>query len=228
MASHSAVLSSLRYVWEIAPPSRGLQRHPATASWAKRGLDIALAGTILVALSPLLILLAAAIRLTSRGPALFVQQRVGAGGDLFSMLKFRTMACGAEQGENGLARRHHQQGFFKIENDPRITPLGRFLRRSSLDELPQLVNVLRGEMSLVGPRPLLVRDVESLVPRLPSCRFAVRPGLTGLWQVNGRSTCTDEERMRYDASYVNQWTLRGDFQLLARTIPTVLSGRGAC
>lgn len=194
------------------------------AALAKRAIDIAGSLVLIVLLAPLMLLIAALVRLTSRGPAIFVQRRIGFRCNELGMYKFRTMVANAEELQAELCGEAH---FFKIENDPRITRLGAFLRRSSLDELPQLFNVLQGSMSLVGPRPLLVSDLDRMPMRAQMRRFSVRPGITGLWQVSGRSTTSDEERMRLDREYINNWSLALDFEILARTVGAVLSGRGA-
>ncbi len=193
---------------------------------AKRGLDVAGAGLLLLLSLPLLLAIAAAIRLTSPGPALFAQTRIGYRCRPFRMLKFRSMVADAERLETVLARAEGRT-FLKLTRDPRITPLGRLLRRYSLDELPQLWNVLRGDMSLVGPRPLLLTDLERFPRRHQERRFAMPPGLTGLWQVSGRSDLADDERIRLDLAYVEAWSLGLDLRLLARTLPAVLGAEGA-
>ncbi len=142
------------------------------------------------------------------------------------MYKFRTMYTGAHAREAELARQEGR-AFLKIASDPRITRLGRFLRRYSLDELPQLFNVLEGTMSLVGPRPLLLTDLDRFPRRSQMRRFSVKPGMTGLWQVSGRSSCTDQQRMELDRQYVNEWSLGLDLRILLRTVRVVLSGRNA-
>jgi lipopolysaccharide/colanic/teichoic acid biosynthesis glycosyltransferase len=192
----------------------------------RRAFDLLLGGLLLLLFSPLFLVVAALVRLTSPGPAFFVQDRIGIGCSRFRMYKFRTMRAGAEQEQDELARREGRT-FLKIANDHRTTPVGRWLRRASIDELPQLINVLRGEMSLVGPRPLLVCDLRNFPLREQGRRFAVKPGITGIWQVSGRSLCTDEERMRLDLEYVERRSLALDVQILLRTVPAVLSGRGA-
>ncbi|KAB2953242.1 MAG: sugar transferase [Thermoanaerobaculia bacterium] len=191
----------------------------------KRLADVVLGGILLVLAAPLLLLLAALVRATSAGPAFFRQTRVGWRGERFRMLKLRTMTDGAECLEEELA--DPDSIFFKAQGDARVTPLGRFLRRSSLDELPQLVNVVRGEMSLVGPRPLLERDFARYPRGRQLRRFGMRPGMTGLWQVSGRSLLPDSERLRLDLRYVEHWSLGLDAEILLRTIPAALSGRGA-
>jgi lipopolysaccharide/colanic/teichoic acid biosynthesis glycosyltransferase len=200
-------------------------RRPAAAV-TKRVIDVIGSLTLIVIFAPLMILIIAAIRIASRGPAVFVQRRIGFRCGEFGMYKFRTMVVSAESLQQKLAEESGSE-FFKLPNDPRVTPIGRFLRRFSLDELPQLFNVLEGTMSLVGPRPLLLSDLEKFPLRGQMRRFSVRPGLTGLWQVSGRSLTTDEERMKLDREYVNHWSLWLDFTILLRTIGAVLTGRGA-
>jgi lipopolysaccharide/colanic/teichoic acid biosynthesis glycosyltransferase len=169
------------------------------------------------------------IKLDSRGPVLFRQPRVGLGGREFEILKFRTMVSGADGQREGLKGRsvYADGRLFKIKDDPRITRLGALLRRTSLDELPQLWNVLRGEMSLVGPRPPLASEV-ALYEAHHYARFDVKPGITGPWQVNGRSTVTEfEEVVRLESEYIRGWTIWKDVALLVRTVPAVLFMRGA-
>jgi exopolysaccharide biosynthesis polyprenyl glycosylphosphotransferase len=194
---------------------------------AKSVLDRIVALALLVALLPVLLPAALAVRLTSRGPALFRQTRIGRGGREFRVVKFRTMYRGAEQRLAELAARNETDGLlFKIHDDPRVTPVGRFLRRTSLDELPQLLNVLRGDMSLVGPRPLPVKDADFTgdVRR----RLLVRPGMTGLWQVTGRSRLCWEDSVRLDLYYVENWSISLDLAILLRTAAAVVRGTGAC
>lgn len=191
-------------------------------------VDRLLALVALVVLLPVIALTAAVVKVTSRGPVLFRQVRVGLGGREFEMLKFRTMAADAEarRAELEEQNRHAAGTLFKIADDPRITRVGRVLRKFSLDELPQLVNVLRGEMSLVGPRPPLPAEVAQY-PVDAHRRFCVRPGLTGLWQVSGRSDLDPEESMRLDTHYVEQWSPALDVRILAKTPKAVISGDGA-
>jgi lipopolysaccharide/colanic/teichoic acid biosynthesis glycosyltransferase len=198
-------------------------RRPGAAR-VKRAIDVLGSLLLLVLLGPLMLLIAALIRLTSAGPAIFVQRRIGFRCNEFGMYKFRSMVANADELRAELSGEEH---FFKIEDDPRVTRLGAFLRRSSLDELPQLFNVLKGSMSLVGPRPLLLSDLDRLPIRAQMRRFSVRPGLTGLWQVSGRSATTDQERLRLDREYINEWSLRLDLVILLKTIGAVISGRGA-
>ena len=168
----------------------------------------------------------------ARGPILFRQSRMGLGGRTFTCFKFRTMVPDAEARLKELEACNESAGgvLFKIKSDPRITPLGRFLRRSSLDELPQLWNVLRGDMSLVGPRPLQMRDSERLAQLEPAAylhRLSVLPGITGPWQVGGRSEVDSDRMLRLDLDYVNDWSIAADFRILSKTVGVVLAGKGA-
>jgi exopolysaccharide biosynthesis polyprenyl glycosylphosphotransferase len=195
----------------------------------KRVVDLMGAGIGLVVLSPLLLTLGAAVRITSHGPAFFRQERVGLGGRTFRMYKFRSMSTDAEsrRGEIMPENIYADARLFKLEGDPRVTPLGRFLRRFSLDELPQLLNVLKGEMSLVGPRPPIPSEV-ALYEGHHYCRFDMPPGMTGPWQVNGRNEITDfEEVVLLERNYIRNWSVWLDLKLLLETIPTVLKGTGA-
>jgi lipopolysaccharide/colanic/teichoic acid biosynthesis glycosyltransferase len=188
----------------------------------KRVFDIVVSLTILTAIAPLLLVIMALIKLTSPGPIMFYQRRIGFRCNEFEIYKFRTMVVGADKMNVGGG-----DNFVKPKNDPRITPIGRFLRKYSLDELPQLFNVLEGTMSLVGPRPLLFSDLEKLPLRTHLARFSMPPGCTGLWQVSGRSDCTDAKRMQLDRQYVDRWSLKLDWEILLRTIDVVFTGRGA-
>ena len=203
---------------------------PPGDSWElalKRGIDVVASGVLLVLLAPVFGLLALGVK-TSDGPIIFRQTRVGLNGRLFEMLKFRSMYTGAERSLDSLRARNEMQGpVFKIQNDPRITPFGRFLRRFSLDELPQLWNVFIGEMSLVGPRPPIPGEV-SLYERSSRRRLSMRPGLTCTWQVSGRNEIKDfDSWVKLDLHYIDNWSLTGDLILLVRTIPAVLFGTGA-
>ncbi len=193
----------------------------------KRAFDVVGATLLLIALSPLLAAIWAAIRLSSRGPALFRSRRQGIGERPFACLKFRTMYVDADRRQGDLEALNEASGaLFKIRDDPRTTPVGRLLRRFSLDELPQLVNVLRGEMSLVGPRPLPERDFGRL-EEWHRKRYLVLPGITGLWQVSGRSELDFDDLVRLDFLYLENWSLALDLTILLKTIPAVFSRRGA-
>jgi exopolysaccharide biosynthesis polyprenyl glycosylphosphotransferase len=193
----------------------------------KRTFDLFGAGLLLLLFAPALALIALAIRLTSRGPILYRSMRPGIGGKPFSCLKFRTMVHGAEDLQDGLEPHNELGGaLFKIRRDPRITAVGRFLRRWSLDELPQLFNVLRGQMSLVGPRPLPQRDYNRLADWHRK-RYLVLPGMTGLWQVSGRSELDFDELVRLDFLYLERWSVFLDLSILLKTVPAVFRAHGA-
>ncbi|HEY3190412.1 MAG TPA: sugar transferase [Solirubrobacteraceae bacterium] len=196
---------------------------------AKRALDVAVAGAALVAVAPLFALIAAAIRLTSSGPVFFKQPRAGRSGREFRVWKFRSMYADAEarKAELAAANEHGDGLMFKVRRDPRITPVGALLRRTSLDELPQLINVLRGEMSLVGPRPLIHEEAAHLVEDWHVRRLDLRPGITGLWQISGRSDVSFREMVRLDYQYVAGWSVARDVEILLATLPAVLGARGA-
>ena len=194
----------------------------------KRILDLAISFTLLVLLAPLFLVVAALIKLTSDGPIFFRQERMGINKRRFVIYKFRTMIPNAEEMMESLEDLNEVSGpVFKIMDDPRITAIGKFLRRTSIDELPQLFNILKGDMSLVGPRPLPVRDYQGFNQDWQRRRFTVRPGITCLWQVNGRSSIPFEQWMRLDLQYMDEWSLWLDLKILARTIPAVLRGSGA-
>lgn len=193
----------------------------------KRAADIGLSLAALAALSPLLLATALAIKLTSRGPVFFKQVRVGLRGRYFEMFKFRSMVVDAERLLETLAANNEQTGpVFKMQCDPRVTRVGRFIRSYSIDELPQLLNILLGHMSIVGPRPPVPREVAQYQP-WQRRRLSVRPGLTCLWQVQGRNAIGFDEWMMLDLQYVDQWSLGTDVSLIGRTVPVVVSGRGA-
>ena len=200
-------------------------RYPAAAR-IKRILDVLIAVGVITLLAPLFLFLIALVKLTSPGPITFHQRRIGFCGHYFKMYKFRTMYDGSHLKEKELAAQTGTS-FLKIKNDPRITPLGRFLRKYSLDELPQLFNVLEGTMSMVGPRPLLVSDLNKLPHRSFLRRFSMPPGITGLWQVAGRSDCSEIDRLTFDREYFDRWSLAFDFKILLRTFKVVVTGRGA-
>ncbi len=194
----------------------------------KRVLDIIVSASVLILLAPLLVLVAALIRMDSAGPALFLQHRVGLNKRRFRMYKFRTMVANAEKLQADLESRNEVSGpVFKIKDDPRITRVGRFLRKTSIDELPQLFNVLKGDMSLVGPRPLPVRDYQGFGQDWQRRRFSVRPGVTCLWQISGRSGIAFDQWMDLDMRYIDHWSLWLDLKILAQTIPAVMKGSGA-
>jgi lipopolysaccharide/colanic/teichoic acid biosynthesis glycosyltransferase len=209
--------------------SVGVPRLPRSARALKRGLDLVGATLGVLALSPLLIAIAVAIRIESPGPALFRQTRMGRGGRHFRVFKFRSMYQDAEARKAELAQLNDQDDgvMFKIHDDPRVTRVGRFLRKTSLDEMPQLFNVILGDMSLVGPRPLILEEAEALQEEWHARRIDLRPGMTGPWQVSGRSHLTYQEMLRLDYAYVSGWTLVRDIEMLLATIPSVLAGRGA-
>ncbi len=194
----------------------------------KRALDIVVSAGLLIILAPVLLALALAIKLDSRGAVLFRQTRAGRDGRVFSLVKFRSMRSDAEARKPELsgANEAPDPKMFKIRRDPRITRVGGWLRRTSLDELPQLLNVLRGEMSLVGPRPLILSESDAITG-WQARRLALRPGMTGPWQVYGRSELPFDDMLRYDYQYVAGWSLARDLEILLATIPAILSGRGA-
>jgi len=209
-------------VAHVLPPIRSGWR-----AFAKRSFDVTLAvGTMLLA-APLLLIFAVAIKLDSSGPVFFRQKRVGRNGEPFGMMKLRTMVTNADALKAELASRNEAAGpLFKMRDDPRVTRVGRLLRKTSLDELPQLWNVVRGDMSLVGPRPAIPDEVSAWTPDLYH-RLRVRPGLTGLWQISGRSDATFESYEHLDLYYTDNWSLARDLWIIARTIPAVLAQRGA-
>jgi exopolysaccharide biosynthesis polyprenyl glycosylphosphotransferase len=210
-------------------PLMGLRetRLPRGARLLKRALDFVGAALALLVTSPLLLAVAIAIRLESPGPALFVQKRVGEGGRIFSIHKFRSMREGAEEEQALLLDRNEATGpLFKMRDDPRLTRLGAWLRRLSVDELPQFINVLRGEMSIVGPRPGLPSEVAEYQPWHRQ-RLEVPPGITGLWQISGRSDVSFDEMCLLDIYYIENWSLGLDLIIMLRTIPHVLFGHGA-
>jgi exopolysaccharide biosynthesis polyprenyl glycosylphosphotransferase len=200
----------------------GLSRR---ARFIKRAFDIAGSGAALLVLSPLFLAIAAAVRTTSPGPVFFRQTRVGRDGHPFQMCKFRSMVVDAEERKDSLSDLNEADGLFKIDDDPRITRVGRLLRRTWLDELPQLVNVLRGEMSLVGPRPLVL-DEDQLIQGWHRKRLDLTPGMTGPWQVLGGARVPLREMVAIDYLYVANWSLWGDVKVLLRTLPCMLARRG--
>ena len=195
----------------------------------KRGLDLALVLPALILLSPLFLMVALAIKLYDRGPVLFWQQRVGLNGRVFSFPKFRSMCVNAEAVRAALlaTNEHGSDGVtFKMKRDPRITPIGRLIRRTSIDELPQLWSIVRGDMSLVVPRPPLVSEVARYTMQERQ-RLSVTPGLTCIWQVNGRSEIPFPQQVEMDIFYIQQRSLGNDIKLIAKTVPAVIRGRGA-
>jgi len=194
----------------------------------KRAMDFIASLILLTILAPIFFVIALLIKLTSPGTAFFVQERIGLNKRRFRLYKFRTMVPGAEKKLPELEDLNEVSGpVFKIKNDPRITWIGKFLRKTSVDELPQLINVLKGDMSLVGPRPLPVRDYEGFDQDWHRRRFSVRPGITCLWQIDGRSNTSFDKWMELDMEYIDNWSLGLDLKILVRTIPAVLKGSGA-
>lgn len=222
----------VRLSGEIGPPGQERKANRALGGILKRSLDICVAGSFLVLFAPLLLLVAAAVWRTSSGPVLFGHSRIGHGGKPFRCWKFRTMVV---DGETVLAAhfarnpdaRTEWDATRKLKHDPRVTPLGRVLRAYSVDELPQLFNVLSGEMSLVGPRPVVAEELERYGPAV-SAYLSARPGITGLWQTSGRSDASYGQRIALDSRYAAEWSFALDLWILLRTIPVVLGARGAC
>lgn len=208
-------------------PLRGLAVASIAQRSAKRATDIFVASLACFILLPFLLLVAFLVKTTSRGPVLYRSRRIGKGGEEFDFVKFRSMSRDAAHRRTELLESNEQSGpVFKIREDPRITSFGRFIRRASIDELPQLFHVLSGKMSLVGPRPALPNEVLEYDDRTRQ-RLAVKPGITCIWQVSGRSELSFETWVDMDLDYIRNWTLLGDFQLLARTLPAVFTGKGA-
>lgn len=205
--------------WQLARGADGL----------KRALDIAASLTALLLLSPLFLLIAAAVWVEDRGPVFFAQTRVGRYGRHFKMYKIRSMCLDAEQRlKELLAKNQHREGVtFKLKDDPRITHVGKWLRKFSLDELPQILNVLRGDMSLVGPRPPVPREVAQYEPA-DRRRLAVKPGITCIWQISGRSEIDFSGQVKLDVDYIESQGFWIDLKIITQTVPAVLSGRGAC
>jgi len=204
-------------------------RYEGAKQFTKRGFDILASGVALLVLSVPMLVISLLVRLSSEGPALFRQQRVGRNGAPFTMLKFRSMVTDAEDRLQALIDNDRTAGntmLFKLREDPRVTPVGKFMRRFSLDELPQLFNIFLGHMSVVGPRPPLPKEVEQYEDHVHR-RFLVKPGLTGLWQVSGRSNLSWEDSVRLDLYYVENWSLAGDFMLVWRTLKAVIRRDGA-
>jgi exopolysaccharide biosynthesis polyprenyl glycosylphosphotransferase len=195
----------------------------------KDAFDIIASSFIFIATLPIFIVTSLAIKLTSKGPVFFLQERLGKNKKLFKVLKFRTMISTAEEKLKELEQLNERQGeaTFKIKNDPRTTPVGKMLRKLSIDELPQLLNVIKGDMSLVGPRPLPVRDYKGFNLDRHRRRFSVKPGITCIWQISGRDEIPFDEWMRMDNEYIDTWSLWLDFKILTKTLPAVLRGKGA-
>jgi exopolysaccharide biosynthesis polyprenyl glycosylphosphotransferase len=223
------LIQRAEYIPGEGPPLFEL-RPPALAGWEwalKRGFDILVSSFVIVVASPIWAGIAAAIKLTSPGPVFYRDRRIGLGEQSFGMIKFRTMYADAAERQAALEAENEASGpLFKIKNDPRVTPVGGFLRRFSVDEMPQVLNVLTGEMSLVGPRPLPIRDYEQLQPWHRK-RYRVLPGMTGLWQVSGRIDLSFDDLVRLDFYYIENWSIWLDITILAKTLPAVLARRGA-
>jgi exopolysaccharide biosynthesis polyprenyl glycosylphosphotransferase len=202
--------------------------HNGLSRVAKRAFDVIVSFLVMLLLLPVLVVVALAVKLTSTGPVFFVQDRYGYRRQRMRLLKFRTMVQDAETLLESLEHLNEASGpIFKIRNDPRITPLGKFLRKTSIDELPQLWNVLVGDMSLVGPRPMTLRDVSLFNEAYLLRRFSAKPGITGLWQISGRSNLTFDQWIALDFSYIDRWSLALDLQILLATIPVIVRGSGA-
>jgi lipopolysaccharide/colanic/teichoic acid biosynthesis glycosyltransferase len=209
------------------PPDAGLLGALAWQRAAKRSMDVLVGAVAFVLVTPLFAGIATVVALTSRGPVFYVQDRVGRNGDVFRFLKFRTMHVDADAQRNALLEHNEMDGpVFKMRDDPRLTRVGRVLRKYSLDELPQLVHVIRGDMSLVGPRPPLPEEVAAY-GMWERQRLLVKPGITCIWQVSGRSDVDFQTWVAMDIEYIRTWRLRLDLALLARTVPAVLAGEGA-
>lgn len=226
-AGEASVARARRDLWALYSADGRPEKIRPVGGFSKRAFDIVIASAALVLLAPLLLALAGAIKLLNGGDIIYRHRRIGFSGKYFSCFKFRTMVPNGDD----VLRRHLETNpaaadewrrTRKLTKDPRITLLGYFLRKTSLDELPQLINILRGEMSCVGPRPIVAEELHFYGEHAVDY-FRARPGITGLWQVSGRSLATYEERVNYDLQYVRDWTLAADFIILARTIPAVLN-----
>jgi exopolysaccharide biosynthesis polyprenyl glycosylphosphotransferase len=225
LRSQDSVGLDLEQDTHVAASSTSVRTWP---SLIKRVIDVLGSAMALIVLSPLLIAVAILVKFTSAGPIFFRQTRVGLNKRMFNMYKFRTMIPNAEEVQEELMSMNEMSGpVFKIKNDPRVTPLGRFLRKTSIDELPQLINVFRGQMSLVGPRAMSRRDFELFNTDTHRRRFSVKPGITCLWQVNGRNSIPFEQWMELDLQYIDKWSIWLDVKILARTLPAVWRGTGA-
>lgn len=232
MTVSSSLSESLPDAQEDAPTASHTPTIPAGLTGTpKRLFDIAMASSMLLFFSPFLLIAALAIKLQGGGPVLFKHRRIGRNGEAFTLFKFRTMRVDADAvlekllAEDDAARAYWEE-FRKLPDDPRVTPIGKFLRRASLDEFPQLLNVLRGDMSIVGPRPVTDSEL-SRYGTYQSAYEAARPGLTGLWQVSGRNRMDFDSRVKLDVMYIRDWSLLKDIKLIIRTIPAVLVGTGA-
>lgn len=203
-------------------------QYEGTQRFQKQAFDFCFSLAALIATAPLLIIAAIAVKLTSRGPVFYPSERIGMDGNPFTMPKFRTMTDGADKQIDHLLAHNESAGgmLFKMRNDPRVTPVGRILRRFSIDELPQFINVIKGDMSVVGPRPPLRREVENYDGDVAR-RLLVKPGVSGLWQVSGRSNLSWEQSVRLDLSYVDNWSMAGDLMIIAKTVKAVLTSHGA-
>lgn len=202
-------------------------QYEGTQRFQKQAFDMVFSLAALIAAAPVMLAAALAIKLTSKGPVFYPSERIGLDGKPFTMLKFRTMTDGADtQLEQLLSVNEGAGVLFKMRQDPRVTPVGRILRRFSIDELPQFINVIKGDMSVVGPRPPLRREVESYDGDVKR-RLLVKPGVSGLWQVSGRSDLSWEESVRLDLSYVDNWSMAGDLMIIAKTVKAVLTSHGA-
>ena len=207
---------------DLAPPPSYV-----AGMMTKRAFDICISAGALLVLSPVLLTVAAAVKLTSEGPVFFAQERVGKNGRTFRMLKFRSMVVNAEELRAKLEAQNEMDGpVFKIKRDPRITSVGHFIRKTSLDEFPQFINVLRGEMSVVGPRPPLPSEVAQY-ERWQRKRLSVKPGITCIWQISGRNDVTFEQWVKMDIDYIERWSVWLDLKIFFKTIPAVLLRRGA-
>lgn len=204
------------------------KRESLTYKISKRALDIIASAIGLIVLSPILIIVAILIKLESKGPAIFSQKRIGLDGKEFKMYKFRSMIQNAEKLKKELEKQNEMSGpMFKIKNDPRVTKVGRFIRKTSIDELPQLINVLKGDMTLVGPRPSLPNEVEKFEAWMLQ-RLEVKPGLTCYWQVSGRNNIDFEEWMKLDLKYVNDMSFLLDIKLIFKTVGVLFGDKNAC
>lgn len=228
----SRLIDSQKLSTTFSIPLRARRReHDAAQHFIKRGLDLTAGIALLFLLAPLMLLIVALIRTGDGGPAFYRQTRIGRGGRTFRCWKFRTMACDADEAlrqllASDLAAAREWSESQKLTLDPRITPVGSFLRRSSLDELPQLFNIIAGDMSFVGPRPIVAAERERYGEAFNHC-FSVPPGLTGLWQISGRSDCSYATRVSLDSQYASEWHLLLDAKILVRTVPAVLTQKGS-